>query len=285
MASKKNLHFEIRSGTVDVLHFVVGTADIDLLRGELARRFELAPEFFADDGVAIDLRRLGDAEKPDIGAMASLLAEFRMRPLGVVGSAAQRERLNAGTLSWVESRERRGAPGAETLGAAAPAVAAPTPAPAAPAPQQSAAAPVGTGPHDLVSAAEEAARADAQALGTAEGAAAKGVNTTVIDRPLRSGQRIHVSGDLVLLGVVSHGAEVIAQGNIYIYAPLRGRALAGVLGNLDARIFCTCLEPELISIAGVYRTAENRLPDDVLGKPGQVRLAQDKLIVEPLKLT
>jgi len=78
---------------------------------------------------------------------------------------------------------------------------------------------------------------------------------------------------------------VIAEGNIHIYAPLRGRALAGVQGNHDARIFCTCLEPELISIAGIYRTTEYPLPPDVHGKPVQIWLEEEKLMIEPLRLT
>ena len=109
--------------------------------------------------------------------------------------------------------------------------------------------------------------------------------TTIIDRPLRSGQQVYAKGDLVVLGLVSYGAEVIAEGNIHIYAPLRGRALAGVHGNLDARIFCTCLEPELISIAGIYRTMETPLGPDVLGKSVQIWLDEEKLMIEPLRLT
>ncbi|EGD05328.1 septum formation inhibitor, partial [Burkholderia sp. TJI49] len=112
-----------------------------------------------------------------------------------------------------------------------------------------------------------------------------GAQTLVIDRPLRSGQQIYAKGDLVVLAPVSHGAEIIAEGNIHIYAPLRGRALAGVHGNHDARIFCTCLEPELISIAGIYRTTENPLPAEVLGKSVQIRLEEEKLMIEPLRLT
>ena len=87
-----------------------------------------------------------------------------------------------------------------------------------------------------------------------------------------------------MLAIVNAGAEVIADGSIHIYAPLRGRALAGVRGDQAARIFCTCMEPELISIAGIYRTVETALPDDVQGKPAQVRLDGEKLIVEPLNL-
>lgn len=105
----------------------------------------------------------------------------------------------------------------------------------------------------------------------------------VIDKPLRSGQQVYARGtDLVVLAMVSNGAEVLADGSIHVYAPLRGRAIAGAKGNEDARIFSTCLEAELVSIAGVYRTSEIPLPADVLGKLAQVRLLSEKLVMEAL---
>ncbi len=115
-----------------------------------------------------------------------------------------------------------------------------------------------------------------------------GPGTMVIDKPIRSGQKIYARGaDLVVLAMVNQGAEIVADGNIHVYAPLRGKAMAGARGNVSARIFSLCLEPELISIAGVYRTSENPLPADVAGKPAQVRLSsedgQDKLLIESLK--
>ena len=114
-----------------------------------------------------------------------------------------------------------------------------------------------------------------------------GPATMVIDKPLRSGQKIYARGaDLVVLAMVNQGAEVVADGNIHVYAPLRGKAMAGARGNTAARIFSLCFEPELISIAGVYRTSENVFPPDVHGKAAQVRLSddgQEKLIFEALK--
>jgi septum site-determining protein MinC len=113
-----------------------------------------------------------------------------------------------------------------------------------------------------------------------------GPGTMVLDKPLRSGQKIYARGcDLVVLAMVNQGAEVVADGNIHVYAPLRGKAMAGARGNVHARIFSLCLEPELISIAGVYRTSENPLAPSVQGKAAQVRLSndgQDKLIIEAL---
>jgi septum site-determining protein MinC len=112
------------------------------------------------------------------------------------------------------------------------------------------------------------------------------VSALVIDKPLRSGQQVYARGrDLVMLSMVNAGAEVIADGHIHVYAPLRGRAIAGARGNTEARIIALCLEPELISIAGVYRTSEVPLPANVLSKPTQVRLvggAEGKLVMAPL---
>jgi septum site-determining protein MinC len=109
----------------------------------------------------------------------------------------------------------------------------------------------------------------------------------VIDRPLRSGQQIYARGrDLVVMSMVNPGAEVIADGSIHVYAPLRGKAIAGARGNTEARILSLCLEAELISIAGVYRTSEVALPVDVLSQPTQVRLvggAEGKLVMDPLR--
>ncbi|HEY9106198.1 MAG TPA: septum site-determining protein MinC [Roseateles sp.] len=107
--------------------------------------------------------------------------------------------------------------------------------------------------------------------------------TLVVDKPLRSGQRIYAKGgDLVVLALVNHGAEVIADGSVHVYAPLRGKAIAGARGDTSARIYAHSLEAELLSIAGIYRTTENPLPADVAGKPAQVLLDGEKLLMQPL---
>ncbi len=112
--------------------------------------------------------------------------------------------------------------------------------------------------------------------------------TLIIDRPLRSGQQAYArGGDLVVLAAVNAGAEVIADGSIHIYAPLRGRALAGASGETGARIFTTRFEAELVSIAGVYRTFEAGIPEPLAGKPVQVQLSDsgegDRLNIKALK--
>lgn len=109
-------------------------------------------------------------------------------------------------------------------------------------------------------------------------------HTVVLDRPLRSGQQFYArDADLVVLGLVSHGAEVIADGHIHVYGALRGRAIAGAKGRTDARIFAQSLEAELLAVAGTFRTSEKPLPPDVLAKPAQVRLEGERLVFEPLK--
>jgi septum site-determining protein MinC len=111
--------------------------------------------------------------------------------------------------------------------------------------------------------------------------------TLLVDRPLRSGQRVHAhDSDLVVTAIVNPGAEVIADGNIHIYAPLRGRALAGASGNIEARVFATCFEAELIAIAGSYLTFANGVPPELNKQPVQASLddADSKPRLTRLKL-
>jgi septum site-determining protein MinC len=107
-------------------------------------------------------------------------------------------------------------------------------------------------------------------------------STKIVDLPVRSGQRIYAAGgDLVVLAQVSAGAEIMADGNIHVYGSLRGRALAGVQGNLASRIFCHDLQAELVSIAGHYKISEN-MDDAIRGKPVQVHLKDNALIIEKI---
>ncbi len=290
MSPKKSPYFELKSGSVDTLLFVVKTTELDAMRAELTRRFEATPEFFANDTVAIDLRRLADGEQVALGDIARLLESVRMRPVGVVAQPEQHGWAAAAGLPFLEARDRRVAGGnAAAKSETEDGTAAVAAAVAADATTANVSATAGatqpelfpTDPtQDLPAQTGTEADADIDARSNAPRAA-----TLVVDRPLRSGQRVYAKGDLVVLGMVSNGAEVIAEGNIHIYAPLRGRALAGVHGNHDARIFCTSLEAELISIAGIYRTTEVPLSDDVRGKPAQIRLDEEKLLIEPLRLT
>ena len=113
---------------------------------------------------------------------------------------------------------------------------------------------------------------------------AKNVAAMVIDTPVRAGQRIYARGaDLIITAAVNNGAEVIADGSIHIYAPLRGRALAGASGNTEARIYALTMEAELVSIAGIYRTFENGFPKLPAQHPVQIKLIGDSIEVSSMK--
>lgn len=240
--------FDLKSASLPVVAVVLKTTDAALFAADLADRVADAPGFFDNDPVLIDLAPVRDAEEPiDFAAIVALLRSHSTLPVAVRGgNAAQMEAARAAGL------------------AAAP-DAPPARAEAAPSAEV----------REVVREVEVEVVREVPVAGP---------GTMVIDKPLRSGQQVYArGGDLVVMAVVSFGAEVIADGNIHVYAPLRGRAIAGARGNTEARIFSTCMEPQLVSIAGIYRTTETALPEEVAGKPAQVRLEGEKLIIEPLR--
>jgi septum site-determining protein MinC len=254
-ASPSFAAFELKSATLTLVAVVLKTTDLALLSRALDERFGDAPELFDNDPVAIDLSFVRDASEPiDFVVLTHLLRGHKMLPVAVkAGNAQQMEDALAAGLS-------------EAHGSAVAALPVRRYAP------EDTPAPVAS-----VAPSEQPAEAVAEIAPPARSA-------LIVDKPLRSGQRVYAKGaDLVVLAVVSYGAEVIADGNIHVYAPLRGRALAGALGDTTARIFTTCMQPQLLSIAGIYRTTETELDPEVLGKPAQVRLEGEKLVVAPLK--
>ena len=245
-AAQSRTSFDLKSASLPVVAVVLKTTDAAQFAVDLAERVADAPGFFDFDPVLIDLAPVREAEEPiDFAAIAEQLRQQRTLPVAVRGgSPAQMEAARAAGLA--------GAADAPPARAEAP-------------------APV------------EVVREVIREVEVVREVPTPGPGTVVVDKPLRSGQQVYARGaDLVVMAVVSFGAEVIADGNIHVYAPLRGRAIAGARGNTEARIFSTCLEPQLVSIAGIYRTTETALPDNVAGKPAQVRLEGEKLIIEPL---
>ncbi len=253
LAANAPATFEIKSAQLPLVALLLKSADLAQLAAEFAQRFGDMPDFFDHDPLVIDLTPLqagGQADSPvDFVALNSLLRQYRLQPLAVRGGneAQTAAALLAGLIQANDATVQRGSAAPVPAAAAAPVVEAPT-ASVAPAP--------------------------------APGA-------LVIDKPLRSGQKVYARGrDLVVMAMVNPGAEVIADGHIHVYAPLRGKAIAGARGNGDARIFAMGMDPELISIAGIYRTSDTPLPASVLGKAAQVRLVPgphgDKLVIEPL---
>ncbi|KTD11155.1 cell division inhibitor MinC (septum placement) [Legionella gratiana] len=118
--------------------------------------------------------------------------------------------------------------------------------------------------------------------GTSENTHHETIKTTakLMTTPVRSGQQVVAKGaDLIVTSSVSHGAELLADGCIHVYGALRGRALAGISGDKDARIFCQSLEAELVSIAGFYRLSDAIEP---CHKPCQIYLLDEHIHIEPL---
>ena len=108
------------------------------------------------------------------------------------------------------------------------------------------------------------------------------VHSLVLHEPVRSGQSvIFTEGDVTVIGSVASGAEIIAGGSIHIYGALRGRAMAGSVGNTTARIFCRKMEAELLAIDGIYKMAEDMDPE-LLGKPVQMWLDGETIKAEKM---
>ncbi|UOO82130.1 septum site-determining protein MinC [Uruburuella testudinis] len=107
--------------------------------------------------------------------------------------------------------------------------------------------------------------------------------TVFVNTPIRTGQQVYAeNADLIVTGMVSEGAEIIADGNIHVYGPMRGRALAGAEGNRKARIFIHSMQAELVSVAGIYRNFEQDLPAHLHKKPVQVSLQEDRLVISAI---
>ena len=240
--------FEIKSAQLPLVALLLKTADWTKVASDLTQQYGPAgenPDFFDHDALVIDFSHL-DAALP-IQAFEPLLGALRECRLMPVAVRSAND-------AWVKLARQFGLTQASA---------------------------------DLPRARPTAAAmANTQPVLTEVVREVSGPATMVIDKPLRSGQKVYARGaDLVVLAMVNQGAEVVADGNIHVYAPLRGKAMAGASGNTNARIFSLCLEPELISIAGVYRTSENPLAPEIHGKPAQVRLStdgQEKLLFEAL---
>lgn len=245
---------DFKSATLYALRVVLHDHDTDALARALAQRMQDAGAFFENEAVVIDP---GTVTGPvDWPALVAALRSHRLHPVGVVADTPQQAEAMAAGLTPVE------------LGAG---------------PTRPATAPATTPPPPLPASPAAAPPAEAPPTASAGAAPAAAPATLVINRPLRSGQRIYARGtDLIVIGVVSQGAEIIADGNIHVYGPLRGKAMAGARGDQEARIFATQLDPELLAIAGVYRVIENRLDEQWRNRPCLVELAQERLNIQSL---
>jgi septum site-determining protein MinC len=235
------LSFEIKSASLPLVSFVLKSADITQVAQDLQTRLGDTPDFFDNDAVLVDLQHLEDQGGPlDLPALVQLLRSFRMNPVALRPHNAAHEA--AATLAGLFlTTEARTLP--------------PSP------------------------ATQEVVR-EVEVIREVVREVTSGGSAMVVDKPLRSGQHVYAKGrDLVMLAMVNPGAEIMADGHIHVYAPLRGKAIAGAKGDTSARIFTNSLEAELLSIAGVYRTSDAPFPKEVAGKAAQVWLVGDKLVM------
>ncbi|QIL82638.1 septum site-determining protein MinC [Diaphorobacter sp. HDW4A] len=248
-AGQSRTSFDLKSAQLPVVAVMLKSPDISAFAADLAARLADDPEFFDNDPVLIDLTALRETNEPiDFAALIAELRAHHTQPVAVRGGSVDQMQAahDAGLIAAPDAPAREKPARAEVL--------------------------------EVIREVEVV-----REVPVPNEVSGEGVATLVVDKPLRSGQQVYArGGDLIVMAMVNFGAEVIADGNIHVYAPLRGRAMAGARGNTDARIFCTCMEPQLVSIAGMYRAIETDLPPDILGKPAQVRLEGEKLLIEPL---
>lgn len=239
---------ELKIGQVGIANLRIRTFDVARLAAEMRDRVQRAPNLFARAAVVLDFGGL--AQLPDATSARALIEGLRdagVLPVALAYGTSDTERLAEALqlplLAKFRAQYERG-----DAAAAAPA-AAPTPAPAP-------------------------ARAPEPAPPARDTANSPGL----IHAPLvRSGQQLYADNrDLTVLTGVGAGAEVISDGSVHIYGPLRGRALAGAKGNEHARIFCREFHAELVAIAGHYRVLED-IPADLRGKAVQVWLHDGQL--------
>lgn len=278
---------DFKSATLYAIRVVLQHADTQALIQALKKRMADAGAFFENEPVVIDAGTVDE-----VVDWVPLLKAFADHRLPVIGVVAQGDNLAAAkacglTAVDLSTSPVRNASETKTAASVAEPVTANVPAPAA----ADAAKATSTTASDSASANA----ADTAATATTSSATLAASNTShtdsptaaptmVVRGPLRSGQRVYArQSDLIVMGVVSRGAEVIADGNIHVYGPLRGKAMAGARGDTAARIFTTGLDAELVAIAGIYRVIDTKLSVELHQRPAVIQLQKDALHLTPLE--
>ncbi|MGN1056402.1 MAG: septum site-determining protein MinC [Comamonas sp.] len=239
--------FDLKSAQLPVMAVALRDTNVAVLADDLAQRLANDPDFFDNDPLLIDLHHVREQDDViDFPKLIKVLKRHRTVPVAVCGGSAEQ-------MAAARAAGLMPAPDAQ--------------------------------PSRAKVEVREVEVVREVPVEVVREVPAPLPNAMIVDKPLRSGQQVYARGtDLVVMAVVSYGAEVIADGNVHVYAPLRGRAVAGARGNTEARIFSTCMEPQLLSIAGNYRALETDLPKNIAGKPAQARLEGEKLVIEPMRL-
>lgn len=259
-AAFRDAPFQLRGASFTMMVLKVGDPRNPNFFPVLSGKIAQAPNFFKNAPVVLDLDDLPAGMPFDFGQFCGLLRNLGMVAVGLQGGTAeqQKDALAAGLALLPPPRDSKAFDPLAGTGRA---------------PAQGIGA--GGGP---VEAQPRPAAQPAPAPPPAP--AARG--TLMITEPVRSGRQIYAEGgDLVVVGPVSPGAELVADGSIHVYGALRGRALAGVGGDKASRIFCQSLEAELVSIAGLYRIADD-MDRKVLRKQVQIFLDDGFLHIDPV---
>ena len=269
--------FEVKSSRLEMLSLRLHTADLAQLSQFLRKKKDKYQVLGALPFV-LDLDDLTDTDA-DLSAIVSLLARQGIAVIAARG-AEQRwaDKVHAAGLFYLSHEHKKLAEteigehekAACTVPAAEPTEDSVT--------EAAATATDGVAETKAESAAEnngQAAEEEKQPAPAADDHAPR--PTLVINSPVRTGQQVYAkNADLIVMGMVSEGAEVIADGNIHVYAPLRGRALAGESGDKTARIFVQSMQAELVSVAGIYRVFEQNLPPHLHKHAVKIELQEDE---------
>ncbi len=290
--------FALKGGLFPLTLLEILQYDLEVLRRELEQKAKQAPDFFRQAPVILSVDGIEDQSQLDLLALKQLCQDagliiVALREAGSPLNAKARElglavlpRSRARTVGHQPSDiELGGAPAkAEGGGAAAEGSSARSSgrggakSRSVPARAKVAAAPAAPAAPAAREALPPAYAADIPVL--TEQLAEQ--PNKLITTPIRSGQQVYApGGDLIVAAPVSAGAELLADGNIHVYGALRGRALAGVKGNEQARIFCQSMEAELVSISGNFKLEET-LSSEYRGKPVMIYLEDKVLKVKPL---
>lgn len=241
--------FRLRGSNYSLLTLRLLTGDVNAVLPALGDQFRRAPGFLRFAPIAIGLDDLG-GEQVDFPALIQGLRALEILPIGVVGGPQLLRAAAAGA----------GLPTLRPAGQRETELEAPSPVAAPPV----AIAPVAIAP-----------------LAPPPPVVTPAARTLVVTQNIRAGQRVYAEGsDLIIVGSVNAGAEVLADGNIHIYGALRGRALAGASEDGEARIFAQNFDPELVAISGFYAVREGLAPA-AIGRGVQVRLDGEQLRFEP----
>lgn len=252
-----NIGVELKGGMYTFMSLKLHTSDMDVIDESLADKVQQAPGFFKDTPVVVDLSVLEEQEiSIDSRALLDCIKRHQLVPIVATIADKSSPLALAIKLPLIESGARRTSMDAARKKAEAPAFDGAT--------KQS---------EQVVPDVDLPLSGEVEYVVKAP---------LLITKPVRSGQQIYARDtDLIVMGQIGPGAEVIADNNIHVYGPLRGRALCGVSGNTSTRIFCQSLEAELVSVAGNYRMLET-IPEELRGKPAQIWLDKDRLNIEPL---